>query len=84
MQLEIKCDGPTKGDLIKRHLVDKGHITSLEAINLYNVTRLAAYIHILRDRGWNISAETVTGVNKFGSYHYARYHYHSETMAGDE
>ena len=40
----------TKHGQVKAHLHKVGHITSLEAINLYNATRLSAIIYNLR---WN-------------------------------
>jgi hypothetical protein len=40
----------TKHGEVKNHLMTKGSITSLEAINLYNATRLSAIIYNLRHK----------------------------------
>lgn len=59
----------TQISLIKRHLRESGSITSWDAIVLYNVTRLASYIHTLRKYGMDIKSipETKKGVT------YSRY-----------
>ena len=47
----------TKIEQVKRHL-RKRSITSLQAFNLYAVTRLADIVHELRTRhGWQIATE---------------------------
>jgi hypothetical protein len=46
----------TQISLIKRHLKENGNITSWDAIVLYNVTRLASYIHTLRKYGMDIES----------------------------
>jgi len=54
----------------------KGHgtITPWYAINHLGNTRLAATIHSLKKDGYNITTETVNGVNKFGDIiSYAKY-----------
>ena len=40
--------------LIYNHLVEKGSITTWEAIQLYHATRLSAYIYQLRNKGMHI------------------------------
>ena len=40
----------TQTDVILEHLKNYGTITSMEAFDLYGVTRLAAIIYRLRDR----------------------------------
>jgi hypothetical protein len=45
----------TKRKLVEEHLIEKGSITSWEAIRLYKCTRLSAIIHPLRKCGWHIS-----------------------------
>lgn len=56
----------TQCDRILRHLRDHGSITSLEAISEYSILRLAARIKDLKRRGYNITSETVRGVNRYG------------------
>ena len=41
---------------IEGHLKIYGNITSWEAIQEYKCTRLAEYIHQLRDQGWDIQS----------------------------
>ncbi len=44
----------TKFSKVKKHLIEKGSIDSWTAIELYGATRLSAFIHILRNQGYNI------------------------------
>ena len=44
----------TKIDLLKDHLKSGRTITQLEAIGLYSLFRLAARVHELKAKGWNI------------------------------
>lgn len=67
----------TKTQKVLTHLKERGTITSLDAINLYSATRLAAIIHVLRKKGYDIETEIEHSVDKYGSnYHYAKYIYH--------
>lgn len=51
-----------------------GTISPWYAINHLGNTRLAATIHTLKKEGYNITAETVKGKNKFGdTISYAKY-----------
>lgn len=51
-----KTTTKTKMDMIKEHLIKFKTITTWEAIKLYNETRLAAKIEILRNkRSWVIT-----------------------------
>ena len=60
-------------DVIK-HLRVKGSITSLEAFELYDVTRLSSIIFNLRKKGYDIKTETQLGKNKYGNtMSYAKY-----------
>jgi hypothetical protein len=43
-------------ELIMKHLQENGSITSWNAISHYHITRLAAYIHVLRRRGFDIAS----------------------------
>ena len=64
-----------KTEKVKTHLVNIGHITSLEAIELYGATRLSAIIYNLRYHyGMNIVSERVDFTDRFGSKSsYAKY-----------
>lgn len=59
---------------ILNHLRNVGAITSMQAFNLYGVTRLSAIIHDLRNMGYPIHAIMVDGKTRFGdSTKYAKY-----------
>ena len=59
---------------ILNHLRNIGSITSMEAFNLYGVTRLSAIIHDLRDMGFPIHTIMIDGKTRFGdSAKYAKY-----------
>ena len=62
---------------VKEHLIEIGHITSLEAIQLYGATRLSAIIFNLRHkRGMNIRNERVNFTDRYGTKsHYDIYIY---------
>lgn len=60
----------TKTDKVLRHLRKNGSITSLEAIELYNATRLSGIIYVLRNRGYDIVTETVKLTDRFGDESY--------------
>ena len=62
---------------IKNHLLRYGKITSLEAINLYGITRLADVIYKLRrkDKTITIDTEMVYGRDRYGDpTRYGVYH----------
>ena len=59
----------TKKKKILTHLQSCRTITSMEAIDLYKCTRLAAIIYSLKDEGYNIESKNVKGTNT----NYARY-----------
>ena len=56
----------TKKQQILNHLKSGKTITSMEAIELYKVTRLAAVVHTLKKEGHQIESENVKGNN--GNY----------------
>ena len=59
-------------DLVLSHL-RKGTITSMEAFQLYNITRLADRIFVLRKDGWKISTKTIKKNGKsFAEYRLER------------
>ena len=63
-----------KTKAVQWHLIEKGSITSWEAIQQYGATRLSAIIFNLRQRGWRIDTEKVEFTDRFGSKSsYAKY-----------
>ena len=64
-----------KTNAIQLHLIEKGSITSWEAIKEYGATRLSAIIYVLRhNRGMNIRTETIEFTDRFGNKaHYGKY-----------
>lgn len=70
MKKESKFENKTK--MILKHLIEKKKITSWEAINLYQATRLSATIFILKERGHSIATEMVyEDKTRWAVYHYA-------------
>ena len=67
-------DGLTQEKMVLNFMKENGSITSMEAFNYFNITRLSARIFNLRSAGHNIDTEQVEGKNAFGHYmRYARY-----------
>ena len=66
-----------KTNSIQLHLMEKGNITSWEAIQLYGATRLSGIIYNLRNqRGMDIRTERVDFTDRFGNKaSYAKYIY---------
>jgi hypothetical protein len=63
-------------DRILRHFKEHRTLTSLEAINEYGNTRLAATVHTLRARGYEISTQNIEVTNRYGEKrHIAKYTY---------
>ncbi len=63
-----------KTEKVLEHLKEHGTITSLEAIELYGATRLAAIIFTLRKRGFDIDTEGIPFIDRFGvKSHYGKY-----------
>ena len=57
-----------KTEAVALHLLEKGQITSWEAIKEYGATRLSAIIFRLRHhRGMNIRNERVNFVDRYGT-----------------
>jgi len=57
----------TGKDAIKWHLKNYGHITSLEAIREYGVTRLASIIWYLKEEGYTIHRENIKKTTRFNT-----------------
>lgn len=69
-----------KTNAVQLHLIEKGSITSWEAIKEYGATRLSAIIYTLRHkRGMDIVSEAIEFTDRFGNLgHYAEYIYKGE------
>lgn len=52
---------------VLEHLEKHGHITSIEAIDLYGATRLSAIIFNLRNQGYSIETVYVPFTDRFGT-----------------
>lgn len=57
----------TQKQLIEKHLLEKGNITSWEAFEIYGVTRLSHIIYVLR-RKYDIISISTTKKNRYGHY----------------
>lgn len=55
----------TQCERVLRHMKDFGSITSLEAMSEYGIMRLASRISDLKDQGYSIVAERMTGKNRY-------------------
>lgn len=51
---------------LKEYLRKNGTITTLEAFKKLGITRLSAYIFILRNNGWIISSTPATAKTRYG------------------
>lgn len=64
----------TKTDMVLNHLIEHGNITTWEAIQKYNATRLSAIVFNLKKRGHDIAVDTIQKKDKFGNNcHFAKY-----------
>lgn len=64
---------------VLKHLKVKGSITSMEAFKLYGATRLSAIIFTLRKRGYDITTEDGSCVDRYGhTCNYAKYILHED------
>ena len=78
-------DGLTQEKMVLNFMKENGSITSMEAFNYFNITRLSARIFNLRSAGHNIDTEQVEGKNAFGHYmRYARYRLIEEENGNQE
>lgn len=60
----------TQMEIVKHHLTNFGKITPLEAQSNYNIWRLAAVIHKLKNRGLDIHSQlkTAPSGNRYAVY----------------
>lgn len=64
----------TQTSVVLAHMQKHGSITSMEAFDLYGVTRLSAVVFNLRAAGYSIESITEHTVNRYGRrVAYARY-----------
>lgn len=64
----------TQNERILRHLKDYGSLTSLEAMSEYGVMRAASRVNELREGGYPIKSEWLSGKNRYGERtRYVRY-----------
>lgn len=54
----------TQTEIVLKHLLRKGSITSWDAIQKHHITRLSAIIYRLKDLGHNIESERVVKKGK--------------------
>lgn len=54
---KLKPRRKTHRDLVLAHLQRRGHITPVEALSVYKITRLAARIEELRMAGYSINTD---------------------------
>lgn len=57
----------TKTSQVLNHLKQFGSITSIEAIEMYGATRLAAIIFELRKRGYHIETIRMNFIDRYGN-----------------
>ncbi len=57
----------TQLEAVKNHLEYYGHLTSLEAIREYGITRLSDKVYKLRKQGLKIDTLPTHRVNRFGN-----------------
>ena len=74
-----------KTKAIQLHLIEKGNITSWEAIKEYGATRLSAIIYNLRKRGMNIENEVINFTDRFGTpARYVKYIFKGDENGNNE
>ena len=70
----------TKKEKVLNHLQNNKSITSLEAFNLFNATRLSSIIYDLRKEGYKIETLKIpfTEQGSGATSYYGKYIYHPE------
>lgn len=64
----------TQRKMVLNHLKENGSITSMEAFQLYGVTRLSSIIHAFKQQGIMIGTIMQSGRTRYGrSCKYAKY-----------
>jgi len=59
---------------VLNHLTNNRKLTSIEAIGLYGITRLAAVVHNIKKDGYEIDTTMKDGVNKTQYAEYSLVH----------
>lgn len=73
----------TQNEMVLHFIKEHDGITSMDAFNYLNITRLSARIHDLRQLGHIIDTENVTAKNVYGhSTTFARYYLVKEAEDG--
>jgi len=57
----------TQTQAVMRYMLDKGSITSMEAITNFGCTRLSAKIFVIKKLGAEIETKTLESYNRFGN-----------------
>lgn len=73
MSTTKKAPRRTKLGDILRYLLRYGSITDPVARTKFHTNRLSAFIHVLRQRGYDIRTVMCTGKDEYGKYEYAKY-----------
>lgn len=68
----------TRKQVVLNHLREHKTITSLEAFELYHITRLSAVIFDLRKLGYDIITDEQIANSQYGTTHYGKYILQSE------
>ena len=66
MQMMISNKQKSQTEAIIQYLRKKKSITSLQAFNLFNATRLSGIIYVLKERGFGIETELREIKNRYG------------------
>ena len=65
---------PTQVDRVIDYINQFGSITTLSAFKDLGITRLSARIYEVKERGYAVKTEMITGKNRFGEKtHYFKY-----------
>ena len=70
---------------ILEHFKKYGTLTSMEAFQMYGITRLAARISELREKGYDIRTVMIESTNRYGeTVRFANYVYKGRTDDGSK
>lgn len=72
--MEMETSKRTKIGFLQTHFASGRSLTQLEAIGLYGAYRLAARVHELKNKGWDITTtiKTDTFGDKYAEYQLAK------------
>ena len=63
----------TQKETVLKHLKKHKKITSLDAFNMYGITRLSGVIFNLKEEGHNITSKLTNVETKYGKTHFSEY-----------